>query len=371
LRIRAASGIVRAMKASPENATPDGDQEIEDSGPGGEVGEESLEPSFERVKVENLLLTEELPLEVPEELVGGRLDKILVALLEDVSRSRIQEFISDGGVLVSDEVETRSSRIVEPGEGLRLVPVIRARERRGAPEGASFDVVYEDEHLIVISKPPGMVAHPSTIVRGGTVSELAVERFGDLPSIQGEDRPGIVHRLDAETSGLMVLAKTLAGGEGMVQLFRDREVQKEYVAVVHFEPRFDSDWIEASIGRAEKRSDRMAVVSDGSGREASTFYETKLRAKGFGFLVLKPHTGRTHQIRVHMSSIDHPLLGDSLYRGRRGLKLSIPAEAPQPQRNFLHARALSFVHPVTGEQVNIEQELPADIAAFLNWMRGK
>ncbi len=367
------------MKALPDSGVPEGDQEIEGPGAGGDAGGESLdpsaesttEPSYERVRVENLLLTEELPLEVPGELVGGRLDKVLVALLEGPSRSRIQEFIGDGGVLVGDEVETRSSRVLEPGESLRLVPVIRTRERRGAPEGASFDVVFEDEHLIVISKPPGMVAHPSSIVRGGTVSELAVERFGDLPNIQGEDRPGIVHRLDAETSGLMVLGKTLEGGEGMVQLFRDRAVQKEYVAVVHFEPRFDSDWIEAPIGRAEKRSDRMAVLGEGFGREASTFYETKLRAKGFGFLVLKPHTGRTHQIRVHMSSIDHPLLGDSLYRGRRGLKLNIPADAPQPGRTFLHARALRFDHPVTGEKVSIEQELPADIAAFFNWMRDK
>lgn len=307
--------------------------------------------------------------EVPSELVGERLDKALVELLGGVSRSRIQELIGDGGVYVGDAVETRTSRAMESGDVVRVVPVTRSRERRGAPEGARFLVRFEDEHIAVISKPTGMVAHPSSVVRGGTVSELALEQYGELPDVQGEGRPGIVHRLDAETSGLMVIAKSRAGGEGMVELFRERKVEKTYVAVVHFEPRFDSDWIEAPIGRAEKRSDRMTVVPEGEGREAQTFYETKLRSRGFAFMIARPRTGRTHQIRVHLSSIDHPLVGDPLYTGRRGLKLSIPKEAPKPERTLLHSRAIAFDHPVSGERVEVEEELPADVAAFLAWMR--
>ena len=311
-------------------------------------------------------------IKVTAQLAGERLDKTLAGVVKGASRSRIQELIADGGVFLNGVPEPRMSRTLEAGDVIRLVPVVRTRERRGAPEGAGFEVRYEDEHLAVIAKPFGMVAHPSTVVKGGTVSELAQERFGDLPTVQGTDRPGIVHRLDAQTSGLMVIAKTMAAGQGMVELFRARKVEKEYAALVHFEPRFDSDWIERPIGRAEKGGDRMAVCAEGEGRPAETFYETKLRSRGFGFLLVRPRTGRTHQIRVHLSSIDHPILADSLYTGRRGLKLAIPKAAPKPERTQLHARLLRFDHPVLeGQRIEVEEPLPADMAAFFAWMRGR
>ena len=153
-----------------------------------------------------------------------------------------------------------------------------------------------------------------------------------------------------------------------MEAFRDRTVDKRYTALVFGEPRFDSDWIEAPIGRSRTRPDRMSLVTEG-GREARTFYETLERRRGFGLVSCFPKTGRTHQIRVHMASIGHPILGDRVYRGARGLSRHVPPDAPPLGRHALHAAGLRFAHPATGERVEFEAPLPADMADWVAWMR--
>lgn len=313
-------------------------------------------------------------LTVPATLDGARLDLVLVELLEDVSRVRIQELIKDGGVRVAGAPAERASQPVEAGWTLELLDVVRSRVRTGGPPGPEreLDVIHEDEHLVVLDKPAGMVAHPSSVVRGGTVSERMVERYGPLPSPQGEDRPGIVHRLDADTSGLLVVARSEEAAAGLMTAFQERTVDKHYLALVFHPPRFDSDWIETRIGRLPGRPDRMSVATEeGQGREASTYYETLERFRGFGYVRLKPETGRTHQLRVHLASIDHPLVGDRVYRGRRGLSRHMPKEAPAPTRHALHASELAFTHPVSGERLAFEVPLARDLQRFLDWLRAR
>jgi 23S rRNA pseudouridine1911/1915/1917 synthase len=303
---------------------------------------------------------------VPSELTGERLDRALVGLLEGaVTRSRVQELIRDGAVRIDGVPSSRAAQSVEAGQTIEIVAVPRARERSGGPAGAELVLVFEDEHLAVVDKPAGQLAHPTDVVRGGTVSELAVERFGPLPAPQGEDRPGIVHRLDADTSGLLVLARSPAAAEALVTAFRERAVEKRYLALVHGDPRFDSDWISTPIGRASGRSDRMSIQAEG--RAAETFYRVLERFGRFALLECQPKTGRTHQIRVHLASIGHPLVGDRIYPGR--VRVPLPPDAPEPGRHFLHATGLAFAHPVTGRALAFESAPPADFQAWLEWLR--
>ena len=308
---------------------------------------------------------------VPTELAGLRLDLALTRLVGGISRGRVQEWVRDGGVRVEGELAGRTSLAVEEGWTLEVFDVPRSRIRRGGPSGpgAKLDIVFEDEHLIVLQKPAGMVVHPSTVVRGGTLSERLTERYGSLPSPQGEDRPGIVHRLDADTSGLIVVGRSEEAAAGLVEAFRGHRVEKRYLAIVFGVPRFDSDWIEAPLGRATGRADRVRVVEPGEGRDARTFYRTLERFERFALVEALPETGRTHQIRVHLASIDHPLVGDRVYRGRRGLSRKLPREAPAPKRHALHAAGLGFEHPVTGEPLAFESAPPADMERFLRWLR--
>ena len=321
--------------------------------------------------------------------VGERLDRTLAELLPELSRTRLKELILDGGVFFEGECLLRPSHKLETPGVLELHRVPRSRERSGAAPGAEPRIVFEDDALIVIDKPAGQIAHPTSVVRGGSVSEWARERFGTLPSVQGADRPGIVHRLDADTSGLMLLARTQASGEALLEAFRERRVDKSYLALVHGEPRFDSDWIEVPIGRSRRRSDRMSVIGSDDegpqfigdevipfdpvveaerGLEAATFYLTRERLGRFAFIECRPKTGRTHQIRVHLTHIAHPLVGDRVYPGKK--RAPLPREAPALGRHALHAASLGFAHPVTGERVEFHSELPKDMQAFLDWARG-
>jgi 23S rRNA pseudouridine1911/1915/1917 synthase len=284
---------------------------------------------------------------VPPDLAGERLDRVVTAFFEgDLSRARIQEWIKDGGVRIDGRIELRPSTTVEAGQEIELVDVPRSRVRAGGPLAGELAIVFEDEHLAVIDKPPGQLTHPTTVVAGGTVSELAFARWGELPSPQGDDRPGIVHRLDADTSGLVVIAKSADAAAALVEAFRKRTVEKRYLALVHGDPRFDSDWITAPIGRSSQRSDRMQVLPAGEGREAETFYRVLERFGHFALLECRPKTGRTHQIRVHLASIEHPIAGDCVYHGRA--RAPIPKDSPPLERHLLHAAGLHFTHPVTG-----------------------
>ncbi|WP_419191755.1 RluA family pseudouridine synthase [Engelhardtia mirabilis] len=310
--------------------------------------------------------TEERRHVIPPEWEGMRLDKALCDLCPDTSRTKIQEWIKGGGVQVDDEVLLRPSTPLVQGQRLVWRPV--AKQRRVASGVVRFAVIHDEPSFAIIDKPAGLVAHPNDGVSGGTVADLAVEQWGELPAVQGPDRPGIVHRLDGATSGLMVIVKTEAAGESVRRQFREREVSKSYLAIVHGQPRFESEWIDQPLGRSERASDRISVVPSEEGREAQTFYEVRERFDGYSLLECKPRTGRTHQIRVHLEWLGHSIVADKIYTGGRTHK-ALPADAPVPRRQCLHASRLSFSHPDGTGPVEFEAPLPEDMAAFLEWLR--
>ena len=300
---------------------------------------------------------------------GQRLDRFLTDSLEGLSRERIKEVVLDGGVSIDGAVELRNSTSVHAGTWIDVVVTLRDRTRAGSEGGADYTLLYEDADILVVGKPAGMVVHPSERVRGGTISELLAIKYPGLPSPQGEDRPGIVNRLDAETSGVLVIARTEAAGEELKRQFTDREVHKVYTAIVYGELRFDADWIEEPIGRM-RGSERVGVLSVANGgRKASTFYRTVERLGQATLIHCEPRTGRTHQIRVHMESIGHPVVGDKLYRGKRVLRL--PGGRFNVDRHLLHAEQLTFTHPSTGERVTFSAPLPTDFDALLEVLRAK
>jgi 23S rRNA pseudouridine1911/1915/1917 synthase len=307
--------------------------------------------------------------QVPPEQAGLRLDRFLAAQLPEVSRTRIQAWIGEGAVRVDDVPASKAGTPVAAGARIELAAREADSQRVEEPAGRVLSRVFVDEHLIVVDKPPGMLAHPTSTLRGATVSELAQREFGLLPSLQGKDRPGIVHRLDAGTSGLLVLARTAEAFAGLQRQFRARTVEKTYTAIVHNEPRFDSDWIEAALDRNPNAPQRRMVVETGEGRSSSTFYSVRERLRGFAVLDCRPKTGRTHQIRVHLMHIGLPIVGDRQYKHHGPLRVPLAKSAPQLSRQALHAAKLEFDHPATGERVTFEAPLPEDMAALLAWLR--
>ncbi|MCK6448464.1 MAG: RluA family pseudouridine synthase [Planctomycetes bacterium] len=306
---------------------------------------------------------------VPPDADGERLDRFLVARLPEFSRTQLQSRVRAGAVRVGAELESRPSRLLVAGEHVEL-----ALGRPDAPAedpcaGHELRVVYEDEYFAIVDKPAGLLSHPGAHTVGPSVSELARRRWGELPSLQGEDRPGIVHRLDVGTSGLMVVGREVAAFERLLEAFRERRVAKVYYGLVHGEPRFDTGWIEAPIGRSPSRPDRMSVVPAGEGREAATYYEVLERFHGFAWLACRPRTGRTHQIRVHLAHVDHPLVGDPLYKRAGPHSIRLAPEAPAPARQALHAGRLELDHPVSGARLVFESPLPDDLERLLAWLR--
>jgi 23S rRNA pseudouridine1911/1915/1917 synthase len=306
---------------------------------------------------------------VPAELAGQRLDKVLGRLWPTHSRTRLRAALDSGGVRVDGATARRASEPVAEGAHIELDLQRGGHEPRASSSRLSMRVLYEDPHVAVVDKPAGLLVHPSPTVRGGTLSEQAVARWGALPSLQGEERAGVVHRLDAGTSGLLVLALTEPAMRELLRQFREREVEKTYLAVVHGEPRFDTGWIEGGIARSAGSGERREVVAEGQGREALTWYEVRERLGAASLLCCRPKTGRTHQIRVHLSSLGHPLLGDPLYKLRQLPARKLGPDTPLPQRQALHAAALSFTHPATGARLSFECPLPADLEALLAHLR--
>ncbi len=320
--------------------------------------ESATDGEFERVR-----------LSAPPDLKSARLDRALAAMLPDLSRTYLKELIEGGHVRVAGEVVSKAGApLAGPCEiELELAPRRNLRVESGDP--ATLSVLFEDEALIVIDKPAGVLAHPTANSLGASVCELAAARYGALPTLQGKDRPGIVHRLDAGTSGVMVLARTAPAFAALMQQFRLRSVEKQYLALVYGEPRFDSGWIEAAIERDPKDSGRMAVAADGQGRDARTFYSVLERLGGLSLIRAEPKSGRTHQIRVHLTSIGLPLVGDKLYRRKGGHSIRLPADAPTPARQCLHAQCLTLTHPLSNERMRFEAALPSDFARMLEWAR--
>jgi 23S rRNA pseudouridine1911/1915/1917 synthase len=311
----------------------------------------------------------------PED-AGKRLDQVLVAHL-DVSRARVQQLISEEKVLVND-TSAKASLKLRGGERITILGSAERPPLRAIAEEIPLDIVYEDGDLAIINKSAGMMVHAGAGATDdernrGTLVNALLHHFASLSAVGGEMRPGIVHRLDKETSGLVVVAKNDDAHRKLAEQFAQRVVKKTYVALVHGWPKKDSGTISASISRDRVRRIRMTTQGSG-GRDAVSHYLVSRRldtAFGkFTLVTVKIDTGRTHQIRVHMASIGHPVVGDKLYGAPAELKTPGrgKAEAAQSislQRNFLHAAELELDHPRTGEKIALKSPLPAELQAFL------
>lgn len=298
---------------------------------------------------------------------GKRLDAYLAENIDGWSRSRLQRLVENEDVLVNENKAKPSYKIHEGDEievDLVEVPVARFE-----PENIPLDIVYEDEFLAVINKPAGMVVHPGAGVQSGTLANAIAYHFAIEPPANagGSDRVGIVHRLDKDTSGLIVVAKTDEIHEALSEQFRERQVFKSYIALVHGSPDQNMGKIEAPIGRNKHNRLRMKVA--GSGRSALSLWKVRQRYNKFTLLDVEIKTGRTHQIRVHMGYINHPIVGDEIYNEGRDNTVADTntrnAINSMP-RFFLHAEGLSFTHPKTGERLEFTQELPAELKQFLD-----
>lgn len=298
---------------------------------------------------------------------GQRLDQVLVARMQGWSRTRLQELIKQGHVRLAGAEVTKPGHLIEAGG--ELVITLPPEQGSLQPEGLEPRVLFEDEHLVALDKPAGLLSHANAGGREGGLAEWATLRYGELPSLEGEERSGLAHRLDRDTSGVLLVAKTRAMLEGLKAAFQARAVHKTYLALVQGATRFDSEWIENWIGRSERNRDRIHVLPEGEGRFASTYYETRERFRDFAFLAVFPKTGRMHQVRVHLASIGHPLLGDEIYKPRGKQPPLLPPEAPQMARHALHASALELVHPISGAALKFESPLPEDMTTVLEWLR--
>lgn len=331
---------------------------------------------------------------VPPEASGQRLDQWLVSQLPDVSRVRVQQLIEQEKVLVSGSPAKPSLRL-HGGEHITITGTIVRPALRAFPEDIPLDIVYEDEALAVLNKPAGMVVHAGSGKNEagdkGTLVNALLHRFGQLSGSGGELRPGIVHRLDKDTSGLLIVAKTDQAHRKLAQQFSLRETRKTYIALAH-------GWMPQAIGtiatpisRDLVRRTRM-TTRHSRGREAITHWKTLRQIDGpygrFSLLEIKIETGRTHQIRVHLSSIGHPVVGDTLYGAPRELQPvtlntgdrwkrkegGLHQEGGKTlalRRNFLHATAILFKHPVTETPISFKQPLPAELDLFLTQVAGK
>ena len=299
---------------------------------------------------------------VPSALAGERLDRI-VALLLDVSRSIATAVIDNGGVVV-DGAPAASGKIrLEEAQVVTVDPGAVPVDHPPAPDSSvDFVVVHEDEHIVVVDKPAGLVVHPGAGNESGTLVNGLLARYPDIEGVGERVRPGIVHRLDAGSSGLLVVARTQAAADALISQFADHSATRAYLALVWGHPSAPHGVIDAPIGRSRRDPLRMAVVADG--RWARTEYVVLERFDSPAELALlecRLETGRTHQIRVHLSSINHPLVGDPTY-GQRRPKLQV-------ERPFLHAAELSFVHPSSGDTVTFRSPLAPDLADRLSTLR--
>jgi 23S rRNA pseudouridine1911/1915/1917 synthase len=297
---------------------------------------------------------------------GQRLDSFLATTLQDISRTRIQRAIEDGDILVNQRVAKPGYRLRD-GDSIEIdLPEPPPVEL--SPEAVPLNIVYEDGDLIVVDKPAGMVVHPGAGIESGTLANALVYHFNSLSGVAGKTRPGIVHRLDKETSGLLVVAKNDLSHELLSDQFRDRQVFKLYVALVYGRVAKGQGEIEANIGRSPRSRVRMSVLRGDAGRPAHTIFEVVSRFPDFTLLNVQIKTGRTHQIRVHLSHIGHPVVGDVTYgRGRENSikNVRIKRAVQSLGRHFLHSARLAFIHPRTGERLEFDSPLPIDLAGLL------
>jgi 23S rRNA pseudouridine1911/1915/1917 synthase len=309
--------------------------------------------------------TETLSLLVAEAEAGARLDAYLAAHMDGWSRSRIQRLIEDGDVLLAGRAAgLKSSYKLRSGDQVE-VELTPAAPSEFAPENIPLEILYEDDELVVVNKPAGMVVHPAAGAPSGTLANALAHHFQELSSRAGATRPGIVHRLDRDTSGLIVVAKTEESHENLSDQFRAREVFKSYVALVHGQVATESGRIDQPLARDPRHRTRMAVVR--GGRPALSLYKVRQSAERFTLLDVEIKTGRTHQIRVHLQWLKHPVVGDKVYgegRDKSVQDVRVRAALTALNRQFLHAGQLGFRHPRSLEQLRFNAPLPPELETF-------
>jgi 23S rRNA pseudouridine1911/1915/1917 synthase len=308
-------------------------------------------------------------LQVEADGAGQRLDAWIAAHLPELSRSRVQALIDDERVLVDGRPARASARTRE-GQTI-TVEVPAAAPALPQPEDIPLRIMYEDGHLLVIDKPAGLSVHPGAGRPSGTLVNALLHHVKDLSGVGGVLRPGIVHRLDRGTSGLLVVAKDDASHRALAHQFAARTVEKEYLAIVHGVPARAEGTITAAIGRDPVHRKKMSVRST-RGRAAKSVYTVVERLDGASYVRVRIHSGRTHQIRVHMASIGHPIAGDALYGGTRtpGSQKGAARDAlARLSRPALHAARLAFRHPATEERLELTSPLPPDLEALLAALR--
>ena len=300
---------------------------------------------------------------VPIHLGNKRLDKIAAELFPDFSRSRLQQWIVDGKLTVDGATRRGRDKMIG-GENLELDVILEA-EGDWEAEDIPLNVVYEDDDILVINKPAGLVVHPAAGNYSGTLLNALLYRY---PGIENVPRAGIVHRLDKDTTGLMVVAKTLQAQTQLVNQLQDRSMGREYEAIT-MGVMTGGGVVEAPIARHPTQRTKMSVAPEGMGKEAITHYRVLRKFNAHTHIRCKLETGRTHQIRVHMSHIGYPLVGDQTYFGRfrlpKGISLHLRQELQTFQRQALHARELSLWHPTTDEYMTWDVELPEDFEKLL------
>jgi 23S rRNA pseudouridine1911/1915/1917 synthase len=300
--------------------------------------------------------------ETPAAARGKRLDLLIQEQLSVYSRSRIQDWIRAGRVLVEGKVQ-KASYVLRGGESIRVDPAELVPLKAG-PEDLPLDILYEDAAVIAVNKPAGLTVHAGAGIDAGTLVNRLVHHFGMLSSVGGDLRPGIVHRLDRYTSGVLLVARTDAAHQALATQFSSRTVEKIYLTLVHGSMELDRGRITTKIARDPVRRVRMTTRL-GEGRVALTDWEVIRRLGKFTYLRVRIGTGRTHQIRVHLSSIGHPVVGDRLYGAPSQVEGMPPLE-----RYFLHAHRITFTSPASGERVTVEAPLPGDLRDYMEGLTG-
>ncbi len=295
-------------------------------------------------------------IELAADRLGERLDTFVARRCRDLSRNRVRGLIDEGLVTVGGRPAKPSQRLAPGDQVIARIP--QPEPLQLLPETIPLTIIYQDEEIIVIDKPAGLTVHPAPGHPRGTLVNALLALCPDLAGIGGTLRPGIVHRLDKDTSGLIVVAKNDRAHRSLAQQLKDRDVHKTYLALVQGVPRPAEGVIEAPIGRHPRNRKKMAVVA--GGREAETRYRTRQLWDGYALLVVEPVTGRTHQIRVHLAAIGHPVVGDATY-GRRSALIG---------RQFLHAHRLAFRLPASDRAIEFESPLPPDLREALDKIRG-
>jgi 23S rRNA pseudouridine1911/1915/1917 synthase len=312
---------------------------------------------------------------VKARMAGKRIDAYLTSRFSDYSRSIFQKVIDAEAVLVNGQ-PVKASYKVRLGDEIRVwLPELA--DEFPAPEAIPIEVVYEDSAFTVVNKPPRMVTHPAKGHWTGTLVNALQFHYDSLSTLAGEHRPGIVHRLDRDTSGLLIVAKDDRAHRQLALQFEERTIRKEYLAVVAGVPQRDRDYIERPIGPHPTNREKMAIrLPEDGGKAAVTYYEVLERFRGFAFLRCSPMTGRTHQIRIHLTHAGHPIVADKLYSGRDRLMLGDLAGPDHPDaekllldRQALHAHSLYLTHPFSGESLNLTAPLPDDMTGLLDALR--